>query len=317
MEKMESSSKRQKSDSFSLTFECTSSLRTMVSVISELLQRADFEVTMEEKDGKKGFLSVESVDPKQVCLVLARLSCSMKGHNGSPRFFVSTSDLMTTLKSIPHHYQLDISSTDVSNLHLFARDPICKTHEMSFKLNTLMQDEDPFNGKMNEMDYDFTLEVDTHTLRRFVRTTKELHGEDVLFKIEQPKKGRGGKKHTILTLEAQGTTVELKETFHSITDERKDGTVICTDHEERRDDLEGGGGGGRWGEEEEGEREEIEKDVIYKDSFGASYISSYLKHLDKHTLTIRLSEGKPLVLSFPLGSDHTKNYICLVLAPKV
>jgi len=311
MEKVESSSKRQKSDSFSLTFECTSSLRTMVSVISELLQRADFEVTMDENDGKKGYLSVESVDPKQVCLVLARLSCSLKGHNGSPRFFVSTSDLMTTLKSIPHHYQLDISSTDVSNLYLFAADPICKSHEMSFKLNTLMQDEDPFNGKMNDMDYDFTLEVDTHTLRRFVRTTKELHGEDVLFKIEQPKKGGEGKKHTMLTLEAQGTTVELKETFHSIIDDtRKDGsTVICTDHEERRDELEGGGEGGGEGV--------VEKEVIYKDSFGASYISSYLKHLDKHTLTIRLSEGKPLVLSFPLGSDHTKNYICLVLAPKV
>ena len=303
---MSSSNKRQKSseeDAFSLTFECTSSLRTMVSVISELLQRADFEVSKDDGSDGKGFLSVESVDPKQVCLVLCRLCCTLRGHSGSPRFFVSTNDLMTTLKSIPHHYQLDIGSSDSSNLHLFANDPICKTHEMSFKLNTLMPDDDPFGGKMNEMDYDFTLEVDTHTLRRFVRTTRELHGDDVLFKIEQLKrKQHPEKKHTILTLEAQGTTVELKERFHSITDERKDGTVICTDHEERKEDL----------TTDEGERE-----VIYSDSFGAAYISSYLKHLDKHTLTIRMSEGKPLVLSFPLGSDHTKNYICLVLAPKV
>lgn len=319
------------SDTFSFTFECTTAFRTFSSVISELLQRAEFQVIRDKQDAGKGTIKVESINSKQVCLVIAQLGCNMKAHGGGdPRFYVSTNDLIQCLRSIPHHYQVNVSMAESSKVDMFASDPISKTHEMCFKLNTLLND-DPMPGRMNTLEYDYTLELDTSTLRRFVRTTKDLHGEDVCFRIEQQKQGSGRGKgrgkagecagdqstqkqqHIVLTIEAEGTSVQLKETFHSIVSER-DGTnvIVCSTDEQEEEfspnALRPGGSGGSG-------RKEDEFELMYEDTFQASYIAQFLKHLDKNCVTVRMSTGKPLLLTYSLAS-HSDSFVTLVLAPK-
>jgi len=317
------------SDTFSFTFECTTAFRTFSSVISELLQRAEFQVIRDKKDANKGTIKVESINSKQVCLVIAQLGCNMKAHGGGdPRFYVSTNDLIQCLRSIPHHYQVNVSMTSSNTVDMFASDPISTSHEMGYKLNTLLND-DPMPGRMNTLEYDYTLELDTSTLRRFVRTTKDLHGEDVCFRIEQQKHRSGrcageqaqGKttqkqQHIVLTIEAEGTSVQLKETFHSIVSEREDGTnvIVCTDDQEEDQEfspnaLRSGGTDDTCGRKAE------EFDLKYEDTFQASYIAQFLKHLDKNCVTVRMSTGKPLLLTYNLAS-HSDSFVTLVLAPK-
>ena len=155
---------------------------------------------------------------------------------------------------------------------------------------------------MHDLEYELTLEVDTHTLRRFVRTAKDLHGQEVMFRVQRPKEAKGTSeryKHTILTIESEGTTVAVKERFHSITDMRDGNTsVIRTEHDEsvphyRESDIE----------------------LCFEECFNQQYLAYFLKCLEKHTLTMRLSRKKPLVLTYPLGSDD-ESYVCLVLAAR-
>jgi hypothetical protein len=286
-------------DSFSLTFDCTAALRTLVNVVAELLTRAEFKVTARADQPAEGTITVESIDPKQVCLVVAHLSCRLTHHSGEPRFTVNTADFAQCLKSVPHHYAVDLAIGKASMLSMFAYEALTKTHEMHYDISTLVNDDRSVH--MNDLEYDLTLEVDTHTLRRFVRTTKDLHGQEVLFRVQRPRMERGvdWKKHTILTIESEGTTVKIRERFHSITDMRDGSTsVIRTEHEEEVP---------RYCDED--------MEECFQECFGAQYLSWFLKNLDRHTLTMRLSRNKPLVLTYPLGSDD-ESYVCLVLAAR-
>ena len=287
-------------DRFTITFDCTSALRTLVEVVAAILCRAEFKVSRMNNDGE-GMIHVESIDPRKSCLVVAHLECRLSNYQGEPRFTVNTTDFNHCLRSVPGHYAVDLVMKDNSKMCVHAYESLSKTHEMCFNISTLVND--VTSVKMSELDYDLTIEVDTVSLRRIVRNCMQLHGQDLLFKVQQHRNAAEQKRYTVLTVESEGTTVHQQERFHSVTDVREGtSTVIRTEHEETIDHK---------ALEAEGVLQ-----TVFEESYAANYLNLFLKNLDKHMLTMRLSEGKPLVLTYPLGSGE-ESYVCLVLATKV
>ena len=72
--------------------------------------------------------------------------------------------------------------------------------------------------------------------------------------------------YTVLTIESEGTTVRQRERFHSVTDDRDgEGTVIRTEHDESFKEMSTG-----------------DLETKFEASFDASYLSLFLKPLDKN-----------------------------------
>lgn len=285
-------------DSFSLTFDCTTALRTLVEVVSALLCRAEFKVTKADRAGE-GMISIESIDPKKSCLVVAHLQCRLTKHSGDPRFCVNTVDFCHCLRSVPAHYAVDMSLADGAKMEVSAYEALSRTHEMNFDICTLVNDEKAV--KMSDLDYKLLIEVETGSLRRIVRNCIQLHGQELLFRVQQPRDTsvKGGVKYTILTIESEGTTVKQRERFHSITDERNgEATVIRTEHEESVQKY-----------------ADSDMETCFEESFCASYLNLFLKNLDRNMITMRLSRGKPLILTYPLGGGED-SFVCLVLAAR-
>lgn len=295
---------------FSLTFDCTTALRTLVEVVSALLCRAEFKVV--RLPGGQGQIQVDSIDPKKSCLVVAHLDCRLRDFSGSPGFCVNTVDFNHCLRSIPAHYAVDLSmDSETSMLNVRAYEALAHCHEMNFDISTLVNEDKAV--KMTDLDYQLLIEVDTVSLRRIVRNCIQLHGEELQFRVMQPKEpsstasavGGGDRtpdrnvKYTVLTIESEGTSVRQREKFHSITDERNgQATVIRTEHEENVHGC-----------------SETDMSTCFDETFCASYLNLYLKNLDRNMITMRLSKGKPLILTYPLGGTEG-SFVCLVLAAR-
>ena len=292
-------------DSFGLTFDCTSALRTMVEVVSAILTRAEFHVCKLDNAGE-GSIKVESIDPKKTCLVVAHLQCRLSGYTGKPCFCVNTSDLNLSLRSVPAFYAVDMRmQANSEKLNVSAYEALTKTHEINFDISTLVSDDAPI--RMSDLDYKLVIEVETASLRRIVRNCLQLHGQDLTFRVQQPVTTSEGskKRYTVLTIESEGTTVRQHERFHSVTDERDgEGSIIRTEHEQSFQEISVGN-----------------LETKFEASFDASYLSLFLKPLDKNQITMRLARDenthmpRPLILTYPLGGGED-SYVCMVLAAK-
>ena len=251
---------------FEVTFETTTPLRVLVDVVSHILKRVEYKV--QKTDAFEG-ISIESIDPKRVCLIVAQLSCKVLKATGDPRFCVDTKVFNHCLKSIPQHYSVDIhSSPNDCDIVMNAYESLTKSYTTRCKIPTLVNDGDE-SSQLQDLDYDFTIEMDLATLRTIVRQGIQLqqmgdNAQDLTFRVQEPK-GTHAHRHIILTIVSQGTA-EQRHRFHSVTD-TKDGAscVIRTDNAESADIP-----------------DEENLKLVYEESFSATYLSEFLKSMERH-----------------------------------
>lgn len=286
--------REEEADGFELTFDSTSSLRILVDVVASLLSRAEFHVSRME--GGDGLLTVEAIDPKKVCYVVAHLQCGLGKYAGSPCFTVNTDDLSKCLKTVPQHYAVSISDA-INSVQMRAYEALSgASYMMNFDISTMVSDEK--SVKLMQQDYDHEIEMDTGTLRNIVKNCISLRGTDLTMKV-QNKKTSEKSSHMILTISAEGTTVKQEHVFHSKRVWREDGSsVIQTEHETAVSPS-----------------KDCEFEVCFEECYSAQYLSLFLKNLDRHALTMRLQKNKPLILTFPLGG-RDGSFVSLVLAPR-
>lgn len=277
---------------FDVTFEQTPPLRTMVDVVSNVLSTVEFKVV--RQDDFEG-IHVESIDTKQVCLICCQLACNVKAASSDARWCVDTQVFNTCLKAVPSHYSLDIKNADgSSDIFMHAYESLSQTYSTRFKIPTLVSETESVS--LSDLDYNYTIEIDLSTLRSIVRNTIALRGSDITFRVEEPENG-STHRHTILSIISEGNA-QQHHMFHSVTD-TKDGAacVIRTDQSEVRHTY--------------AQAKLVKR---YEEVFSATYLNHFLKSMERHQITMKLSEGKPLILNYPLGGDQS--YICFVLAPR-
>lgn len=287
---------------FHVTFDCTAALRTLLEALSAIFSRGvEFKlVRIGEEDA---FLKVEAIDNSQVCIVKSSVRCRVVSLVGEPSFTVDTGVLNTCLKSVQPHYSLDLySHAHTSDITMRLYESIARTHVVNFRVATMVSPGFQI-PPLEDITFNFTLEFDAPTLRNCIRSCRETHANDVTFSIEVPRSGANerGHVHMVVTISAEGTCVSQERVFHSIVDtQRGNGgsSVIVTEHEEEV----------TW-------KKPCDLDRRFHGSFSINYLALFLKCIERHMVTARLETGKPLVLTYPLGSDDS--FIVLVLAPKL
>jgi hypothetical protein len=266
-------------------------LRILVDVIQNILSRVEVKIV---KNGEFEGIHIESIDPKHVCLIVARLGATVKNCDDDSTFCVDTSTLNTCLKAVQTHFSLDMKSDpNSSDIVMCAYESISNNYWTTFNIPTLVHNAD--SVKLSDLDYDYTIEMDLNTIRNIVKNTIALKGEEINLSVEVPK-GQTSYNYTVFTITTNGAATQ-KHQFHSVTESRSNSTCVIRTEE---------------GGVEIPEVKDFEKK--YSENFSAHYLSMFLKSMERQVITMRCSPTKPLILNYPLGTDSS--YICFVLAPK-
>ena len=283
-------------DAWKLTFHQTTALRTLIDVVSNVINRVNIKVV--SKEDFRG-ISVESIDSKRVCLIAAQLACKIDGGcgEGDVCFCVDTTTLSTCLRSVSPLYSIDVARAPGSEeVVLRSYEIISNNYTSQFKLPTLAHDND--DVKLHDIDYDYFIEFDLFTLRSIVKNCIALKGENISIMVEEPKV-LGSVRHTRVTVRSEGNA-EQTHVFHSATENvaQDTGEPLVIRATGDTADL----------------PTVAQMHVQYDETFSAAYLNSFMKNMEKNSITMRLAAGKPLVLSYPLGIENSS--ICFVLAAK-
>lgn len=294
---------------FHVTFDSTTSLRTLLEVLSAMFSRG-VEFSIVRASGGTdcdACLKVEAIDASQCAIVKSSLRCRVVSLIGTPKFTVDTEILGKCLKSVAPHYSLDLFSAPASsNICLRLYETISRTHVVTFNVATMVN-KNLIAPSLTDISFQFSLEFDATVLRNCIRSCRETEAQDVVFKISTPAENAAptdatsNVRHMVVGISAEGQYVSQERLFHSIIDQQRGGgasTVIMTTHEHEV----------TWSDPSE----LCEK---YSGRFSISYLSHFVKSIERHTVTARMERGKPLVLSYALGGDES--YILLVLAEKM
>lgn len=291
-----SARKRTKTDKvleWAVTFEQLQGFRTLVDVVGNILTRVSFRIM---NTGNGHVLGVDSIDPKHVCMIQARLECQSEGEIAEEiSFCVDSSVLNTCLKSVPPHYSLTLSKYSASDdIELKAFEICSNSHTTSFVLHTLLDDSQ--TTQLSDLSYDYTVDIDLITLRQIVKMGLSLKSETIDMQLSQPPHDKA--EFTTFTVSSSGDAMQ-SHTFHS-SSTNSDGKCVLsasTDTTAPPDYV------------------DAEMVVKYSDSFSSQYLSYFLKSMERQVLTMKMSQDKPLILTYPLGVE--KSYILFVLAPQL
>jgi len=261
------------SNQFALTFDQAQPLRLLVDVLQSVLHRVDIKVV---KRAEFEGIEIQTIDPKLVCYIVARLSCKVTHAGRDACFCIDTATLNTCIKSVRPEYAIDLKS-DVKSSDIFisAYDSFSNNYVTTFSLPTLVPDESP--AEMANINYEYTVEIDLNTLRGIVNNTIALAGQEVRFRLEEPVEDTPY-TYRVFSIITDGNARQTHK-FHSVTEARGDGACIIRT-EESTAELPSVG----------------EMRVLYDECFTAKYIASFVKSMERQIITMRLKAKMPLLL---------------------
>jgi hypothetical protein len=314
---------------FRVVFECATAIRTLSDVIANMLETVDVQVIC-EPDGFQG-VKVESIDSKQVSLVIAQLRADVRIDNGLEKvtFCINTKTFNTCVRSTQSHFSISLETVPgSSSVRLTAFETLSNTSITRFVLPTLMSEFDAM--QLKDMYYKYHIDMETATLKGIVRMCLALQGETLTFKIMQPAaralqrgkllRGAGAadvataavvdeavpgpadSRHKVLVISSNGSC-EQEHTFYSLSEDSDDAAAVTATTMCSSADV----GGARIDDDA--------FDVMYEERFGAKHLSEFLKAIDKNVVTLRMTRDKPLIVNHKFGLENS--YVCLATAPQV
>lgn len=286
---------------WSITFDQTQGLRTLVDVVGNILTSINFRITYDQKRASH-FLCIDSIDPQHVCMIQARLLCEKVYNIEEDQYFCIDSSLINlVLKNVAQHYSLDlIKYRDSADIHIDAYETLSNSHHTNYVLPTLVDAGETM--KLKDQNYKYIVEIDLGMLRQIVKMGMAFHSQDLNLEVRVSDSDASSDKvsRTTFTIASKGDAYQ-SHNFHSATvsdgGEKQDSYVIRAVTDSTAPD---------------GQANDMVP--VYTDTFSASYLNMFLKSMERQIITMKLSQDKPLLVHYPLGAD--KSYICFVLAPK-
>lgn len=299
---------------FKITFECAASIRTLSDVLADMLDACD--IAVHKTDAFTG-IRVEAMDSKQISLVSADLHADVELEEGvtTTSFCINTKTLKTCVKSAPHHYAISIESLEnSSHIKLTAYESLSNSSITRFTLPTLVSEQETF--KLAKRSYSYEIDMETATFKGIVRMCTDLKGENISIRVRQPKKDLASEPKrqkcdaassscTVLSIQSHGGNAEqIEHTFYSqsAASEGDQGVCIST-----MSGAEGLGFGNAVNDDD--------LDTKYDEMFAANQLATFLKSIDRQSITLRLEKDAPLVINHLLSGGES--FVCLVLAQKI
>lgn len=125
----------------------------------------------------------------------------------------------------------------------------------------------------------------------------DMGADGLHFRVYEKVVNDGEERTIVFCLSAEGTTSSCQHFFPSTVHEEG---VFCATNTNA--DIEGLDDPKLW-------------KIQFSDKFATSYLSKFIRSMDRQVVTMRLSKDLPLILFFPLGGD-ANSYVCFILAAK-
>ena len=279
-----------------IEFHQTSGLRTLIDVVSNILTRINLYVTQDENGNTH--LGIDSIDPQQVCMIQSQLSVEKSvGIVDKKEFCIDASIFNLFLKNLPSHYSLNIEQYEnTPDLRIFAYESLNNNHTTEMFMPTYMENTESMN--LGKKTYDYTIEMDLLTLRQFIKMTQALQAKHITLKVFEPKDSDPTQKNTMFTIESDDGDSRYKQSFYSSTikDSVEDTCIIKAQPDQGKHSS------------------KIDWVCKFDEDYSTSYMSNFLKSMDRQVITIQLTESNPFIMHYSLSTDGC--YLRFVLAPK-
>jgi hypothetical protein len=290
---------------FYLRFAQSLTLKTWMDVISCVLHDCRFVVAC---DGAFRGISVETIDPSKICMVQARLAASDLELPFGPRnFCIRTNHLVSSLRGATPQQFVDVwSIKDSKEVQVEAFEPNVSSFSQRTTIRELQDCEDSA-GCLDSMRYEIYVEIDLTNFRNAVKAAKDHKVQTLQLAVYVPRKDEGmratSRVTTFFTMRFDGDEVSSVITHQSSSEPAADGSggtsIRATDGTAC---------------EFSAIPPEDELSVLFRERYLVEYLMHFVKAMERHTLTLRLAPGLPLLLEYPFGGG-SENFIRFVLAP--
>lgn len=279
-------------------------LRQLIENVSHIIKTVELHIV--EEDDFRG-IRIETLDDLKVCLVIAQLPCvvtmSEKWRRRSNQSVsLSVERLLLSLRQIDVQYTLIINQREgfEDTVNLCGFEPLTGEDRLDVKCPAMV----PLNNgtiKLKEFPVKFTIEMDLHTVRGFFKTCESIKAETVEITVNEyrpPGQESAATVETVTMQACDAVGFSLKRTFKNIKEEDGEGPVGET--AAAAAPLYGGGEG--------------ECEVAFREAFCTKYLNNFVRSMNRINLTLHMSPGNPLHVSYPLGARDAN--ITFILAPR-
>lgn len=292
-------------ENFRLTFTHPQTFKSLVEISCNVLKEIEFYI--EKSEGFTG-VNIETMDTKQVCMVIGRVECDVQIDEQQPleekmSFRVKADTLLTCIRALPHNYVLSIFQySKESDIMIYSSPLECEQDstcdELIFKMPTLVSGENA--PPLSDLAYKYTVNMDLATMRQDVKLCKEINAEDITMEIWHKKDdphvaNENNIPASHFVMKANGK-IEYKRSFLSMN------TVTNNQVEDNEGNV------------PVAACEDDEYIISCSEKFSVEYLNLFMKSMDRSTVNLRLSRQKPLLLNYSL--DGQKSVVCFVLAPR-
>jgi hypothetical protein len=288
--------------SFSINITQPKTWETLVEIIQPILNDCQFRVI---KTDEFSGLSIECIDSKSVCVVIAKLKGDVVINNNETKldFCVPVDLLLAHLKSIsPTNSATVYGDKNGEQLQFQITSASTGKRVRHFQLNTLNREFQEID--FSAIDYKYTVDFNLHELRKILRLAsgRSVDCPEIRLRIleEIDKKDKYSSFFLIHIHSEQSYGEYCYQSIIEIDDSKecKSMTITTNDFDV-----------------EDGEVPILKMSQLtetFNEVFSVSYLHNFIKSLDGNNVVMKLSPSKPMVLTTSLGDEHS--YVSFVLA---
>ena len=301
----------QKHDFFMILNNCTP-FKDLVDLIHPVLEQINFNVI--ERMTKKGQLfrgiTVNSMDPNKIAMITARLRFDTifpKDLGQDQDFCVSSASFPGMMGSIEKGSSIEIKRLKSGNdVIIRGFNANVKNNESIVSFPTIDYVKDKSEEfRFDTMEYKYSIDIELSALRSLVRIaqSQQINARNIEFKIYELVNPKAGVKINKLSIsyDSGPNIVKLTKHFFSKTqwDRNTKQTVITSsDYSEEIGD-------------------DTRMVLVLFEKFTAKYMNLFLKSMDRPIINLLISNGKPLVIIYPLNGGEDVGRCNFILAPAI
>jgi hypothetical protein len=257
---------------------------------------------------------IEAMDTTLSCIIIAKISAdvSINAKNNpldasDMSFCLPVGTFLTHVKSINANHGVQLYRTTKS-ADLFMRTYSLMSemhHSRRMTLGTLNKSSPTF--KVSDMNYPHTIEIELNEFRTIIKTAKAINCPNIRIRIMETK-AKSAKHCSFFIIHVYGENSYDEHCFccvSSVSEETKQDGADTRKTIVIRNDLV---------DEDFTKVTRDQLDEKFNNIFAVEYLNSFLKALERHTVTLRLAQDQPLTITSSLG--NTESFLAYFLAPK-
>lgn len=271
---------------FDLELDHSSAFRQLVDVVSGVLKHLEFTLTTHPSQPNTVVLSVDAIDPSHVCMVQSRIPCKGTLNCASIAFCVNNEVLMTCLRNVDRRNSIRLyQSQKSSSVRMESFDGLTRQTDIDFEIATL--DDTAETMDMNDITFDYDINVNTSKMKSALKLAKDLHCESVTFEV-YGSLDASEVEHRAFRVSGAGDAT-FNRTFPSAVQGNMDAddTVMDVSTMKR----------------------------LFSDAFTLEYLLKFVKNMDQSSVNLKMKSDLPLLVHYGLGIPES--YVRFLLCPKV